>query len=188
MPKRERLMKEKTEQSEIDGVSLIAFRINPDSEAPEFYTLLVSREKDTALMVDDDLAFFIEFEHKQQAFELLEEQIKQDFPVPDEVDLVADLAATLYLIENETLDDSAIILNCLNTIFDLLYTINTNLSDERKNLLWKFADHLTFEKEFGQYLISNSISRESLIDALIWCLGAIASRSKVLFYKENVLD
>ena len=60
--------------------------------------------------------------------------------------------------------------------------------DERKNLLWKFADHLTFEKEFGQYLISNSISRESLIDALIWCLGAIASRSKVLFYKENVLD
>lgn len=180
-------MKEKTEQSEIDGISLIGFRINPDSEAPEFFTLLVGGEKDTALMVDDNLAFFIEFEQKQQAFELLDKQIRQDFPVPNEVDLVADLATTLYLIENETLDDSAIILDCLNTIFDLLHTLNKNLSDERKNLLWKFADHLTFEKDFGQYLISNSISRDSLIDALIWCVGAIVSKSKVLFYKENML-
>ena len=173
-------MKEAVEQSKIDGISLIGFRINPDDKAPEFYTLFTYGEVDTALMVNKDLAFFATLEQKQQAFELFSEEIRQNFSVPDEVDLIADIATTLYLIGNETFDDSAVILNCLNTTFDLLQSANIQLSDERKHLLWKFADHLTFEKEFGQYLSSNSISRESIIDALTWCIGAIATRSKIL--------
>jgi hypothetical protein len=174
-------MKESAEQSKIDDISLIGFRIHSDSETPEFYTLFTYGEVDAALRVDKDLAFFTVLEQKQQAFELFSEEIKQNFSVPDEVDLVADVTATLNLFENKTSDDSAVILNCLNTIFDLLQSADIQLSDERKNLLWKFADHLTFEKGFGQYLTSNSIGRESITDALSWCIGVIVTRSIVLF-------
>jgi hypothetical protein len=174
-------MNEKIEESFIDAVSLIGFRINPDSEEPEFYTLLDrSGDKDRALTVDSDLIFFAKLEQKQQAFNLFREEIKKGCAVPDEIDLVADLAGALYLIENEGLDDSAIILNLLNTIFDLLYSVDIQLSDDKKSLLWKFADHLTFEKEFKQYLSSNSINRQSISDAILWSVGAIVSSSKIL--------
>ena len=174
-------MNEKIEQPHIDSVYLIGFRINPDSEAPEFYTLVdCSGDKDRTLTVDNDLIFFAKLEQKQQAFELFSKNIKKGFAVSDEVDLVADLAGALYLIENEDLDDSAIILNLLNTIFDLLYSADKQLSDDKKSLLWGFADHLTFEKEFKQYLSSNSINRQSIIDAILWSVGAIVSRSKIL--------
>lgn len=174
-------MNEKLKYPQIDSVSLIGFRINPDSEELEFYTLVdCSGEKDRTLTVDNDLIFFAKLEQKQQAFELFNENIKKGFAVPDEVALVADLAGALYLIENEDLDDSAIILNLLNTIFDLLYSADKQLSEDKKSLLWGFADHLTFEKEFNQYLSSNAINRQSIIDSILWSVGAIVSRIKIL--------
>lgn len=174
-------MNEKIQQPHIDAVSLVGFRINPDSNEPEFYTLIdCSGDKDRALTVDNDLIFFTELEQKQQAFGLFSEDIKRGFAVPDEIDLVADLAGALYLIENEDFDASAIILNLLNTLFDLLYSIDKQLSADKKSLLWGFADHLTFENEFNHYLSSNSINRQSVSDAIVWSVGAIFSRSKIL--------
>lgn len=146
-------------QSKIDGIALIGM----------------------ALTIGKDLAFFTKPGQAKKAFKLFSKEIRRSFPVPAEPALIVDLAAVLFLIENETFDDSAVILNCLNTIFDLLPSAGKKLSEERKNLLWKFADHLTFEKEFGQYLAANSISRESIIDALTWCVGAIVTKSKILF-------
>ena len=42
------------EQAKFDGVSLVGFRLNPDSEMPDFYTLLLYGEADVALTVNND--------------------------------------------------------------------------------------------------------------------------------------
>jgi hypothetical protein len=40
--------------------------------------------------------------------------------------------------------------------------------------------HLTFSQEFLSFIEQRDITRKKVIDAILWCVGAIVSKSKLV--------
>jgi hypothetical protein len=69
----------------------------------------------------------------------------------------------MELILHKGYDGQARIVNCLNTYFDCLKASNTSLPSDIEQRLYAFADHMTFDREFGQtFLQANAISARQL--------------------------
>ena len=170
----------KSKCSDREALWLIGFRINPEREDPEIYTLIAHRDKDRPLVVDNQIVFFTRPELAIKALELADPNIKKLGPPPKDVDLVCDLAETLYLIDSKDIDPSATIINFLNTLFDLVAAIDTPIPSEYKQVLYSFADHLTFNRGYGKFLTQQKISRSMIINAIYWCVGAVFCNTHTL--------
>jgi len=165
---------------EINGIALIGFRLSPESESPEWYTLFTYGVKDIPVMDNDQVLFFRSPDLVDKAFAFFDSSVKSLSPPPSELELVCDVAEMLYIINNETRDESATIVNSLNTIFDLLKAVKMNIPAENKDILYRLADHLTFDREFGSYLNQHGITREAITNAIIWAIGAITIKSRII--------
>src|SRR5438128_2144770 len=108
MTKRRTIMGRQKEPAEstIDGISLVGFRLNPDSQGPDLFTLIAYGERDFPIQDDGQIIFFSEPALASQAYERFTEDIKGVSPPPSEVDLVCDVAGALHLIEVEARDES----------------------------------------------------------------------------------
>ena len=159
---------------------LFGFRIDPDRESPDVYTLILHGDKDRPLVADGQIVFFSRLELASSALNLGGIDIEQLGSVPKDVDLLCDLAKTLYLINSENIDPSATILNCLNTVFDLVRATGLSVPIQYKRVLYALADHLTFNREFSNFLFQENIARSTITDAILWCIGAIVSKAKLL--------
>jgi hypothetical protein len=165
---------------EIEGISLVGFRLSPDSENPDWYTLFTYGEEDIPIRDNDRLVFFKSVDLIDRAYAMFDNSIKRLYPPPSEIDLVCDVADMLYVVNHQDSDGSATILNGLNTIFDLLKAIRMSLPAEYKDILYRFADHLTFNREFGAYLSQNAVTRQAITNAILWAIGAITVRSRIV--------
>jgi hypothetical protein len=168
-----------------EKLALIGFRLDPDSERPEFYTVLIhGGEKDRPLQINERIVFFNDYQSftKVQTFRdsNVPTHLRKNKYSPQRADLVCDIAEVLYLIESEDEDKSAMIINCINTLSDLLPAAGLKLPAGYKTILTTFADHLTFHREYGKFLRRKNLSRSAIRDAILWCLGCIAARAKFL--------
>lgn len=168
-----------------ETISLIGFRVNPDCEEPELYILMICGDKDYPVMLEDYIIFFarpilgIKAMQLSSNIDLQKILLKTMNDVAD-VDLVVDIAEVLYLISHENVDNKATIINCLNTLFDLVLCTGIPMPSNYKEVLYNFADHLTFNQEFSSFLEQHSISRSWVRDAILWCMGAAVAKSKLL--------
>lgn len=160
-------------------VYLIGIRLS-NNIAPELYTLVVCGNKDTPLFSDGKFIFFSSTDFVNVAFEMLDEKIKQKSTHPKELSLVVDIPLTLKLLRKNKLDKEATVLNCLNTLFDFLDFSKSDLSNNFKQILFGLTDHLTFHANFDDYLKEKQISRQEIVDAILWCIGSIFVRAKLL--------
>ena len=163
-----------------EALWIIGFRINPDNVDPEVYTLIVQRDKYRPLVVNGQIVFFSKPHLANRALELAEPDIKRLGPAPKDVALVCDVAKTLHLVESGNIDPSATIVNCLNTLGDLVADIGLPMPTNHKRILNTFADHLTFNRKFGNFLVQENISRSAIIDAILWCIGTIVSKARFI--------
>lgn len=152
---------------------LVGFLINPEAETPEVYTLILPGEVDQPLSEGGYLLFFRD---PASAAQFLNGRRH----LTGEVDAVYNLAMVLYLLAHKNCDTTAIIVDSLNILFDLVTAIKITMPIKYKEPLYCLADHLTFNQEFASFLNEQNISRTIIIDGLIWCLGAIVSQSKVV--------
>jgi hypothetical protein len=160
---------------------LIGFRLNPDNESPELYTLIISEDDDyKPLLASGCILFFSKPELAADALKSSQQKNTKIYNVPKNIELVVDVAETLYLLESEDIDLTATILNCLNTLDDLIKAIKLTVPEHYKNILYKLADHLTFNQEYSSFFSKQNISRSSAIDEILWCLGTITIKSKIL--------
>ena len=163
-----------------EGLSLVGFRINSTGNNPDIFTIIVYNGKDSPVLIDNQIAFISKIEHVSGMYDLLDDRVKALGPPPIEVDLVCDIPETLHHIKHKDKDEAAIILNCLNTFFDLLNAVEVNLPDEYQSVLYDFADHLTFNREFTDFIAEQNIARNLLVDAVTWCVGAITVKAKLI--------
>ena len=49
-----------------------------------------------------------------------------------------------------------------------------------KRILYDFADHLNIEEEFASFLDAEDIQRSEIVNAILWCVGAITVKSRLL--------
>ena len=168
-----------------DTLWLIGFYLDPDAERPDIYTLFRPGDEDKPLVSGGYVVFFSELALAPKAAELCDVQITTPVSLfAEDVDLECYVAESLYLINSQDTDSSATIVNFLNTLFDLVKATQLPMPAEYKRVLYAFADHLTFNREFSTFFAQQSISRSMITNAILWCIGAVVAKSKLLTCAE----
>lgn len=160
---------------------LIGFRQILDSDTVDLYTLMTfGGDENRPIMVDDNVLFFNEPELAFAALDVANPDMKSFGSCPEEVAAIYNISEMLQLIETANIDETATIVDCLNVFDDLLEAVKQPLPPDYKRILYAFADHLTFHREFGTFLEEQHIDRAALREAIEWCIETIFSRSKFL--------
>ena len=71
-------------------------------------------------------------------------------------------------ILNENVDVNSHLLNTINMIDDVLLTLNNHIDESSKRILYDFASHITFDKEFEVgFIQANGVSRNALLQCFL---------------------
>ena len=159
---------------------LFGFRIDPETETPNLYTLIVYGEQEPPLVAGGQLVFFTRPELAINALQLCDINISKLGRPPTQIDSICDIAETLYLLDAEDIDESGIMLNCLNALLNLVNATLTPMPTEYKQVLYALADNLNIDQEFASFLAEEDIQRSEIVNAILWCVGAITAKSRLL--------
>ena len=158
---------------------LVGVRLDAESAgAPDLYTLYLDAERPVATA--GSIIFISDPALAGAALARDDDPAVRDMAIPDQVEIVYDVPMALYLIASENVDRDAIVVNVLNVLFDLLKATGVPWIASVKDVLYPFADHLTFSQEFGTYLDAVSGRRQEVVNAVLWGIGAVASHATVL--------
>ena len=104
--------------SNYDDVWLIAFRVDPDREQPDFYTIFFNGDRDIPLNENGYIIFFNDLEI---LYKTIKKIIPEFYSELKETELFTiDVAEMLYLIQTKSIDEYSTIVNSLNIIIDIL--------------------------------------------------------------------
>ena len=163
---------------------LIQFELVKNGNRLVLYTLMAyGDEEDRPIMDENKIIFFDAPEMADIALSHADNNMKHLGPPPKEVALVCNIPKTIHLVREGTIDPQSIILDCLNTLFDMINSLNLEVRDDYKKLLYPFADYLTFHHEFATCIDEREIDHAAIKDSINWCMAVIFSRSKYLSAK-----
>jgi len=157
----------------LPAFEMLGFRIQPDSEAPQFYCL-ISAESELPVTIANDVALFLHPEDAAAALRAAGVDPDSYDPLPSEPAVICDVAGALFRLESAPSDADAVILNCINTLLDCVKATDLNLSESSRQVLHAVADHLTFSRDVEAIRVEE---RDSARDAILWIVGALAVRS-----------
>jgi hypothetical protein len=160
---------------------LLAVALDPDRPTPELYGVIREAEKDIPLMVDGRIVFFTD---PARAPELIQQH--GGAWATDPIDVAkpsfwCDVAQALHFLSAGGFDDGADVLSAVNVLLDLVRATGAKMDDRRKKALYAIADYCTFNKDLTKYLEEEGdYSSRELVDGVLWCVGAVAVKSRIL--------
>jgi hypothetical protein len=160
---------------------LLAVALDPDRTIPELYGLIYEGETDVPLMVDGRIVFFTD---PVRAHDLIREYGAT--LVADHIDVAkpffwCDVAQALHFLSAGGFDGGAAVLNAVNVLLDLVKATGIKMIDGRRKALYAIANYCTFNKDLTKYLEEEGDhSSRELVDAVLWCVGAIVVKSRIL--------
>lgn len=158
---------------------LVGLRLDPGHEGAQFYTLLaVGSDNERPITADGRVLFFARPELASQALSL-DPDLSTLGPAPQEMDTFCDIAQTLHLVNSQDADAEGVILECLLIFDDLVRATRIHMPDRYQGMLTELAARLTERAPLRDIFRSHAL-REHVEDALLWCIGAIAAKSRML--------
>lgn len=134
------------------------------------YTLVdCSGNIDYPIMLDDYIIFFMDINLANHALRV-STNMDGFKPAPTDISLTCDVPYTLKLIKYHDVDDSSVILNCINTLLDFLYAMHISIPDEYRSVLYKVSDFLTFNLRYSEFFLEQSVDRGYLCKVISWCV------------------
>lgn len=133
------------------------------------------------LMVDGRIAFFTD---PKRAPELIQQYGAS--LVADKIDVAkpffwCDIAQTLYFLSEGGIDAEASVVNAVNALLDLVKASGITMDDRRRRALYSIANYCTMSKDLTKYLEEEGdYSSDELVDAVLWCVGAVAVKARIL--------
>lgn len=121
--------------------------------------------------------FFTRPELAAKALQLGDERMR-GLAIPEDLEMLCDVAQTLYLVNAEDRDEERVILDCLEVFDDLLRATRLSVPRAYQEALGEFSEHLSRGREYGEFLREGK--REQVEDALLWCVGAITMKGKMV--------
>ena len=160
---------------------LLAIGFDPDKTVPDLYGAIHDGEPDVPLMVEGRIVFFTD---PARAPDLIRQYGGPRASDPAEVSkptLWCDVAQALHHLSAGGIDTSTSIVDAVNVLLDLVKASGTKMVDDRRRALHSIADYCTTSKDITKYLeeVGDHSSRE-LVDAVLWCVGAIVVKSRIL--------
>ena len=162
-----------------EDLILVGFRVDGHHDGPQFYTLLaVGGENERPITADGRLIFFTRVELAAKAL-ALDSSMDNLGPPPQELETFFDVAEAFYLVNSQIADLDGIVLDCLLVFDDLVRATKLHMPDRYQGVLTELAARLTEGKQLREIFTSHSL-REHVEDALLWCIGAIAVKSRMI--------
>ncbi len=158
---------------------LVGFRLEPNHEGPQFYTVLaVGGDNERPLTSDGRVVFFIRPELAGKAL-AADSDLSKLGPAPQELETFCDVAEALYRINSQNTDPDGVVLDCLLVFDDLVRATRLHMPDRYQGILTELAARLT-EGEALRRIFTNPSLREHVEDALLWCIGAVTAKARIV--------
>jgi hypothetical protein len=160
---------------------LLAISLDPDKSDPELYGLILEGVDDTPLLLNDRILFFRDAGRAEEILRTYGTHL-----AADKVDVAkpffwCDVAQALHLLQSAGIDDDACVLGAVNSLLDLVKATGLQIPAEAKAGLHSIANYCTMNKDLTKYMEEEGdYSSESLTDAVLWCIGAVAIKSTVI--------
>ena len=162
-----------------EELAMAGFRLDPRHEGPEFYTLLaVGGDNERPLVADGRIVFFARTTLVHKALAMDQSMAVLGTP-PRDVETMCDVAQTLYLINSQDEDPDGVVLDCLLIFDDLVRATNISMPERYQGILTELAARLTEGDTLGK-VFTNEALRQHVEDALLWCVGAVTMKAKIL--------
>jgi len=162
-----------------EELAMAGFRLDPTHEGPQFYTLLaVGGDNERPLVSEGRIVFFVRTTLVHKALAMDPSMAVLGNP-PREVETMCDLAQALYLVNAQDKDADGVVLDCLLILDDLVRATQISMPERYQGILTELAARLTEGQSLGK-IFSNEALRQHVEDALLWCVGAVAMKAKVL--------
>ena len=162
-----------------EDLVLVGFRVDASHDGPQFYTLLaVGGENERPLTANGRILFFTRPQLAATAL-ALDANLGGLGPVPEELETFCDVAEALYRVNSQNTDPDGVVLDCLLVLDDLVRATMLHMPDRYQGILTELAARLTEGAQLGK-IFTNSALREHVEDALLWCVGAVTVKSRLL--------
>ena len=167
----------KTEHQE--ELAMAGFRLDPTHVGPQFYTLLaVGGENERPLVADGRVIFFVRTTLAHKALAMDKTMAVLGNP-PREMETMCDVAETLYLVNSQDEDPDGVVLDCLLIFDDLVRASELSMPERYQGMLTELAARLTEGDSLKKVFTSEAL-RGHVEDALLWCVGAVAIKARVI--------
>jgi len=143
---------------------------------PDFFFLEIIGDKDSPIRFNGRIVTFDDEKLCRSALSMIGELLPEKVKAEHKYDFICDIPRAMTLITEQEIDSGATVLNCLNTLLDVIATGPFDLPDEYR-VLRSLADRLTFKEEFGEFKQIESLLR----NALLWCAGATVSDLTLIY-------
>jgi hypothetical protein len=162
-----------------EELALIALRVTPYHEGYQLYTLLaVGGDNERPLTAGGSIVFFTDPKVAAKALEL-DASMSPLGPAPTHLEVVCDLAEALYLVNSQETDSHGTLLDCLLILDDLVRATHLHMPERFQALLTELTARLTEGKQLKQ-IFSNAALRHRVEDALMWCVGAVTVKARII--------
>ena len=168
-----------SESTRHEELAMAGFRLDPTHEGPQFYTLLaVGGDNERPLTADGRIIFFLRptLVHKALA---MDQSLAVLGNPPRDVETMCDVAQTFYLVNSQDEDPDGVVLDCLLIFDDLVRASQIGMPERYQGILTELAARLT-EGQSLKKIFTNEALRHHVEDALLWCVGAITMKAKIL--------
>jgi hypothetical protein len=160
---------------------LLAISLDPDQADPAFYGLVLEGDIDEPLMHEGRVVLFREAARAADLLARYGSSMKADRAEISKPFFWCDVAQTLHLLQAGGLDEDACVLGAVNALLDLVRATGLKMPASAKAALHSIADYCTMNKDLTKYLEEEGdYSSDALVDAVLWCVGAVATKSTVL--------
>jgi hypothetical protein len=158
---------------------LVGFRVDASHDGPQFYTLLaVGGDNERPLTSEGRVLFFVRPDLTAKAL-ALDPSMARLGPPQGELETFCDVAEALYRVNSQNADPDGVILDCLLVLDDLVRATQLHMPDRYQGILTELAARLTEGTPLQRIFSSHSL-REHVEDALLWCVGAITVKARIL--------
>jgi hypothetical protein len=162
-----------------EDLLLVALRATPYHENYELYTLLaVGGDNERPLTVDGSIVFFTQPDAAARALQM-DTSLSHLGPAPDHLEAVCDIAESLYLVNSQDADSHGTLLDCLLILDDLVRATRLHMPERHQALLTELTARLTEGRQL-KVIFSNPALRQHVEDALLWCVGAVTVKARII--------
>ena len=162
-----------------EELAMAGFRLDPGHVGPQFYTLLaVGGDNERPLTADGRIIFFARTTLAHKALAMDKSMAVLGNP-PRDMETMCDIAQTLYVVNSQDTDPDGVVLDCLLIFDDLVRASQLSMPERYQGILTELAARLT-EGQSLKKVFSNDALRQHVEDALLWCVGAITMKAKIL--------
>jgi hypothetical protein len=169
-----------------EALYLIGLRLHPDAGGAQLYTVLLMNEdardgRDRPLTdADGYVLLFPDPGLAPSVAARGDAGFRKHSAVPTDVSHTFDLAMALWAIAHDTRPVSGEVLDSVNLLLDLVEATGFPMPPQYRRDLHALADHLTFSADIAEFVGAGEEVRIRLMDAITWCVGAVAIKSRVM--------